>query len=79
MQEFICEDCGISGNTEGLHSLCFEAINYLQVLNTKSPSEVRKEVIQNHTMQQLHDLLFMLISRGVDTKLKSLDAGRGIL
>lgn len=62
-----------------LHCLSGESIHYLQVLNTKKPAEVRKEVISSNTLSQLHDLLFMLISRSVDVKLKSLEAGNGIL
>lgn len=76
--DFVCENCS-NQNENGNIAILPETIKYLQALNDKNPSEVRKIVIFEETVFNLQSFLFYLCEKTVGTKLKSLEAGKNIL
>lgn len=91
---FSCADCvhtshsadfsqgGRSGAHSGAGVLFYlgeESVDYLRSVNTLSPKEVRAKQLHAQSIQELHELLYFLIRNSAESKLKTLDAGRGIL
>jgi DNA repair protein RecO (recombination protein O) len=76
---FLCSDCIHSGENSTLFKIHHQGLHYLHNINTASPAEVRRLTLSAETVQELHELLFYLISRFSETRLKSLEAGIGIL
>lgn len=84
---FICADCAHTDHVDSVHSrynsvffyVGAESVAYLKAVNTLAPKEVRAWRLQPRSVQELHELLYFLIRNSVESKLKTLDAGRGIL
>lgn len=76
-QCFLCHEC--SSGLESSILLDYDGLNYLQSVSLLTPHEVRKLMLSNESYCMLHDFLFFIISRVVDVKLKTLEAGKGIL
>ncbi|MGI5173640.1 DNA repair protein RecO [Treponema sp. OMZ 840] len=81
---FICADCLPENKTVSEHHAALFPLNkdstvFLQTVNSKSPKEARTLQLSDESISQLRNLLYYLIQNAADTKLKTLDAGKGIL
>ncbi len=79
---FLCGDCSHSTHKQTAtrdYYLSPEAIAYLNAITSLEPKEVRLMSLSVKSYQELHDLLFYLVQEIAHTKLKTLDAAKGIL
>lgn len=78
---FVCNDCCSQQNElrKNGFSISKEALFYLYAIETLTPHEVRKIPLRYTSTQQLHDLLFYLLTNSINEKLKTLEASNGIL
>ncbi len=79
---FLCQDCSHSEHKQTATKdfyLSKEAILYLHAISALEAKEVRTLNISMQSVQELHELLYFLIQHTVHSKLKTLEAGRGIL
>ena len=78
---FICADCMHSSaeQTAGVFLLNAQSVAFLQALQGKSPKEVRAMQLSAQSIRELRDFLYYLAQNCADTKLKTLQAGKGIL
>ena len=72
---FVCHNC----NSDQNYEITDEGIDYLQLLSTANPSEVRKAIIQENTLQNLKDFLLLELQKNIGIKLQTLEAGMSIL
>lgn len=72
---FVCHNC----NQEENYPLTDEGIEYLQLLCTEKPSEVRKAIIHENSLQNLKEFLLFQLQKNIGIKLQSLEAGISIL
>ncbi|OJF76014.1 MAG: DNA repair protein RecO [Treponema sp. CETP13] len=76
---FICNDC-IAEFPSGFNfPIGDEAIHYLQKVTSLPPNQSRATALSQNSYNELHQLLFFLISQAAESKLHSLEAGRDIL
>ncbi len=79
---FVCNDCSFSSHDVTASrdiALSSESIEYLQSIMDLHPKDVRSLHLSIQSVQEIHELLFFLIQQTVPSKLKTLDAGKGIL
>ena len=76
---FICNECVTGGSYASQFPISADALRYLQMVTTLSPSKSRSTVLSQITYNELHQLLFFLITQAAENKLRSLEAGRDIL
>lgn len=72
---FVCHNC----NSDHNYEITDEGIDYLQLLSTANPSEVRKAIIQENTLQNLKDFLLLELQKNIGIKFQTLEAGMSIL
>ncbi len=72
---FLCEDCSHSKD----FYLSSESTAYLNAITHLEAKEVRSLNLSVQSYQELHDLLYYLVQHTTHVKLKTLDAGKGIL
>ncbi len=79
---FLCEDCSHSTHKQsqtGNFYISAESGAYLQAIMELNPKEVRSLNPSMQSIQEMHELLFYLVQQTAHSKLKTLEAGRGIL
>ncbi len=79
---FLCDDCSHASHKQTIGSnfyLSTESIHYLQSIMELNPKEVRSLNPSMKSVQEIHELLFYLIEQTTHSKLKTVEAGRGIL
>ncbi len=79
---FLCTDCSHTEHKQSVTGDFFlskESVQYLQAVTELEPKDVRSLSLSTQSIQELHDLLYFIIQHTTHTKLKTLDAGRGIL
>ena len=82
---FICADCMPQDKAHEqnyrqshfpLNTACVE---FLQAVHSKTPKEARTVRLHSESIKQLKDFLYFFVQKAAETKLKTLDAGKGIL
>lgn len=78
---FICADCLESSqeHTAGFFPLGTQSIAFLSAVLAKSPKEARILQPDTESLRELRDFLYYIAQSCADTRLKTLEAGRGIL
>lgn len=74
---FICREC--YNKDEIVYPLSTLGAVYLTGLTNLQPAEARKLKIDKETYQQIKQIVFYLIEKNIETKLNTLETGRGIL
>ena len=73
---FICKDCAAE---ETGFPLKMQAVHYLSATSLLTPSESRKIQLDEDSYQQIRNFVFFLIENSIETKLYSIETGKGIL
>ncbi|WP_428770259.1 DNA repair protein RecO C-terminal domain-containing protein [Treponema sp. HNW] len=78
---FICADCIQSGRDReaGIFPLGAQSIGFLHAVLAQSHKEARSLRPNTESLRELRDFLYYLAQACADTKLKTLEAGKGIL
>lgn len=75
---FFCTDCTVTDNNSNFTfttpSLSGEALRFLENVSKLSPKESRNLSISSTAISQLQNILFSLIEKSCDTKLKTLES-----
>ena len=64
---------------QSLFPLNTACVEFLQVVHSKTPKEARTVRLHSESIKQLKDFLYFFVQKAAETKLKTLDAGKGIL
>ena len=72
---FVCQNC----KQEDCYNFTDEAINYLQILCTESPAEVRKAIIHENSLQNLKEFLFEELQKNTGLRFQTIESGISIL
>lgn len=75
---FLCPHCCKETNYPG-YPLSGQALEYLQVCESEFGAKARNKNLSDSSEQQLKQLLFYLISSGLDIRIKTLETTLGIL
>lgn len=75
---FVCGECHNSGD-EIVYPINTLGIVYLTGLTNLPPAEARKLKIDKETYNQIKQIVFYLIEKNIETKLNTMETGRGIL
>ncbi len=77
----ICQECMSENDAEKSSGLFLDihALTYLAAINELKPSKVRELIVPAESAYVMKSFLFSLMEKCVDTRLESLEGGRGIL
>ena len=73
---FICSEC--AAESTGF-PLKMQAVHYLSATSLLTPSESRKMQLDEDSYIQIRNFVFFLIENSIETKLYSIETGKGIL
>lgn len=72
---FICKNCILIEENNTLFPINYEGITFLQAVTMLSPKEARNIPLHYNSSMQLKEILFYMINRITDFKLKTLQMG----
>lgn len=73
---FFCNDCTVIDSNSNFHypSLSGESLRFLESVSNLSPKESRNITLSPNASSELQSILFLLIEKSCDTKLKTLES-----